>query len=288
MNHINTWLVRSLTCLFRLYDILGDRQVFNNHHLAHYEVLFDPFSLRPSEGASISLLPIGITETKKYIEYAPGSGFDRVLPEFHGHFSDSIALVPGFCPTCVFDEKLPMYMQMHQWVHLLFPIHLFLTVLALDSATSSALCNISITFIGHIFLILKISVLSPPVVITVSPNKNSYFIWSNFIVYRLPVWVNITGLNVFSFPLLTWKQSNIRGGRNQRASGVLGVLARSTTSTNICKGHKIVRKQGDALGLGSTLSLPMVNMVLFSFGLLHCQYMFHFSALIWYIHLTFI
>ncbi|KAJ3812007.1 hypothetical protein F5876DRAFT_64353 [Lentinula aff. lateritia] len=98
-----------------LDDILGDRQVFNNHHLAHYEVLFDRFGLRPSEGASVSLLPIGIIETEKYIEYAPGSGFDGVLPEFHGHFSDGIALVPGFCPTCVFDEKLPMYMRMHQF-----------------------------------------------------------------------------------------------------------------------------------------------------------------------------
>ncbi|KAJ3872207.1 hypothetical protein F5051DRAFT_481471 [Lentinula edodes] len=82
---------------------------------SHYEVLFDPFSLWPSEGASISLLPIGITETEKYIEYTPGSGFDRVLPEFHGHFSDGIALIPGFCPTCVFDKKLPMYMRMHQF-----------------------------------------------------------------------------------------------------------------------------------------------------------------------------
>ncbi|KAJ3891118.1 hypothetical protein GG344DRAFT_77241 [Lentinula edodes] len=110
-------------CGIWLYDILGDRQVFNNHHLAHYEVLFDPFSLRPSEGASVSLLPIGITETEKYIEYAPGSGFDGVLPEFHGHFSDGIALVPGFCPTCVFDEELPIFSNVFRFMEHFNHIH---------------------------------------------------------------------------------------------------------------------------------------------------------------------
>ncbi|KAH7874256.1 uncharacterized protein C8R40DRAFT_1195537 [Lentinula edodes] len=102
-------------CGVWLYDILGDRQVFSNHHLAHYQDLFDSFSSRPPEGASVSLSPIGIIETEKYIEYTPGSGFDGELPEFHGNFSDGIALVPAFCPSCVFDEKLPMYMRMHQF-----------------------------------------------------------------------------------------------------------------------------------------------------------------------------
>ncbi|KAJ3868942.1 hypothetical protein EV359DRAFT_77134 [Lentinula novae-zelandiae] len=169
--HIHS-LFEVLTCLFRLYDILGDRQVFSNHHLAHYQELFDSFSSRPPEGASVSLSPIGIIETEKYIEYTAGSGFDGELPEFHGHFSDGIALVPAFCPSCVFDEKLPMYTRMHQLVIPFYLPFAHFSSVALDSVTSSILWSISITFIGRFLPNPKIYVLSPPAVTTVSPNKN--------------------------------------------------------------------------------------------------------------------
>ncbi|KAJ4470034.1 hypothetical protein C8J55DRAFT_491970 [Lentinula edodes] len=127
-----------LTSHFKLYDIAGDRQELNNHHLAHYADLFDSFSSRPLEGTSVSLLPVGIIKTEKYIKYTPGTGFNGQLPEFHGHVSDNIALVPGFCPSCVFNEDLPMRKCMHH----------------------------------HIFPSPKTYVLCPPVVTIVLPNKN--------------------------------------------------------------------------------------------------------------------
>lgn len=97
----------------RFPDLLGDKADWITHVEELYDDLFLPFIARAGD---IDVVPIGIEKVDDTIFYAHDTGFERKQPEFHGHVSHGVALVPMFCPFCVYNDYIPIMARMKQYV----------------------------------------------------------------------------------------------------------------------------------------------------------------------------
>ncbi|KAK0241480.1 hypothetical protein EDD85DRAFT_948568 [Armillaria nabsnona] len=93
-------------------DQKGDCSAWNAHCKTHYKTNFSPFKHRLQGHVSHHDCKLKITNA--VAEYEPNAPFDNKRPLLHGHIQQSIALHPFFCPFCVYDNDLLMYMCMKQ------------------------------------------------------------------------------------------------------------------------------------------------------------------------------
>ncbi|KAJ7282354.1 hypothetical protein C8J57DRAFT_1295187 [Mycena rebaudengoi] len=121
-------------------DELGDGLLWEDHCCEHSHI-FAPFRKRV-EG-DVDHTPIGISYVDNCIEYEVGSGFNGLLAEFHGYVVHGVALVPMYCPFCVFDASLPIEVQMHQFLkNAAYFVHLKTHLADINEAQASNLCPV--------------------------------------------------------------------------------------------------------------------------------------------------
>ncbi|KAJ7441082.1 hypothetical protein FB451DRAFT_1377387 [Mycena latifolia] len=103
-------------CAESFIDFDGDGELWREHCLDHFAVLFLPFVLQVEAVVDFSEHGVIFTPSvDQRIQYENGSGLGGERPEFHGHLDHQVPLAPCFCPICVYDETLSMEVRMVQF-----------------------------------------------------------------------------------------------------------------------------------------------------------------------------
>ncbi len=93
-------------------DDVGDRSAWEDHCVYHYNDQFSPFQER-AEG-KVDLQPRGVGIHDNLVVFDPSDGLGGSHPELYGYIEQNVAVVPLYCPYCVFDETLAPSKRMHQ------------------------------------------------------------------------------------------------------------------------------------------------------------------------------
>ncbi len=93
-------------------DDLGDRSTWEEHCLFHYEDQFSAFQERKGDKVDLSVRGVGIYDN--VAQYDPTEDLGGNHPELHGYIDQGVAVIPFYCPFCVFDDTLTLPTRMFQ------------------------------------------------------------------------------------------------------------------------------------------------------------------------------
>ncbi|KAK0465130.1 uncharacterized protein EV420DRAFT_1512930 [Desarmillaria tabescens] len=122
-------------------DDVGDRSAWAEHCVFHYNDQFSSFQER-AEG-DVDLQPRGVCIYDNVVVYDATEGLGGHHPELYGYIEQSVAVVPIYCPYCVFDETLTPPKRMHQFRdNGVFARHMFAQHLGNLDKTPTTMCPV--------------------------------------------------------------------------------------------------------------------------------------------------